>query len=361
MNHLYEIALTFIKGIGQSRIKHLLATHKSAEAIFGLPKVDMKIFGLGSISISRQEMNNALKRAEQEILFNEKNGIISHFIFDKSYPYRLKECEDAPIILYQRGQANLNSGKFVAVVGTRNATHYGKELTTKLIAEIPKSLADISIVSGLAYGIDGTAHKVAVKESINTIAVVAHGLDMLYPTQHRQLAERIVEQGGAIITEYPTQTIAEAGNFVQRNRIIAGISDATVIVESATKGGALLTANAANAYSREVFAFPGRVDDVYSQGCNNLIKTHRAQMITNTTDLLDMMGWTQSPTAIQPSLFVELTDEEQTIVEALRRSATGVNELSRELNIPIQKLISMLILLEFKGAVKALPGNVYKA
>lgn len=361
MKHLYEIALTFIKGVGPMRIKHLLATYKNAEAIFSLPKVDMKVFGLGSISISGQAMSEALKRAEQEVVFNEKNGITSHFILENSYPYRLKECEDAPIILYQRGQANLNFGKFVAVVGTRNITHYGKELTTNLITEIPKTLTDISIVSGLAYGVDSVAHKIAVKENINTIAVVAHGLDTLYPAPHRQLATRIVEQGGAIITEYPTKTNADAPNFVQRNRIIAGISDATVIVESAVKGGSLLTANAANTYNRDVFAFPGRADDKYSQGCNNLIKTYQAQLITNTADLLDIMGWTPSQKAVQPSLFVELTDEEQRIVEALRQEAIGTNELSRRLNIPIQKLVSMLVLLEFKGVIKSLPGNMYKA
>lgn len=362
MNHFYEIALTLIKGIGKIRIRNLISIYGSAEQVFSRKSINTRISGLGDIIISESDRDEALRRAEAEAKFIEKNNITTYFVLDEEYPYRLRECEDAPTILYRRGEANLDAEKLVAVVGTRNMTAYGRELTDNFICQIPKTIGNIAIVSGLAYGVDGEAHKAALRENIPTIAVVGHGLDMVYPKRHKQLAENILERGGAIVSEYPTNTVVDPSNFVQRNRIIAGLSDATVIIESACKGGALLTAQAANSYNRDVFAFAGRVDDKFSQGCNNLIKTNQAQMITDTADMLDILEWDRSPQKPQQaSMFVSLSDEEQRIVDKIRDIPASANDLSRTLGIPIQKLSGILVMLEFKGVIKMLPGNIYKA
>ena len=362
MNHFYEIALTLIKGIGKIRIRNLISIYGSAEQVFSRKSINTRISGLGDIIISESDRDEALRRAEAEVKFIEKNNITTYFVLDEEYPYRLRECEDAPTILYRRGEANLDAEKLVAVVGTRNMTAYGRELTDNFICQIPKTIGNIAIVSGLAYGVDGEAHKAALRENIPTIGVVGHGLDMVYPKRHKQLAENILERGGAIVSEYPTNTVVDPSNFVQRNRIIAGLSDATVIIESACKGGALLTAQAANSYNRDVFAFAGRVDDKFSQGCNNLIKTNQAQMITDTADMLDILEWDRSlRKPQQASMFVSLSDEEQRIVDKIRDIPASANDLSRALGIPIQKLSAILVMLEFKGVIKMLPGNIYKA
>lgn len=362
MSNLYNIALTFIKGIGSIGAKNLIAKYKYSENIFKEKShILAKVARVGQVLSNKTIKEEALRRADSEINFAIKNNIKIHYYLDPTYPYRLKECDDAPIILYQSGNIDLNYGHLLAVVGTRNITQYGKELTNNLISQIASYQTNTIIVSGLAYGVDGLAHRTAIKEDIPTIAVVAHGLDTLYPSQHKSLATHIIEKGGAIVTEYPSNTIPDAPNFVQRNRIIAGMSDATIVVESARKGGALLTAEAANSYNRDVFAFAGRVDDTFSEGCNNLIKNHQAQMITSADDIFKIMGWVQNHKKPQAELFVELTEEEQKVVSILRRNAISANELSREAGIPIQKLISILILLEFKGVVTALPGNIYKA
>lgn len=363
MSLLHTIALTFIKGIGPISAKMLIAKYKDSENIFK-ERLDIlaKTPKIGNAFSGNRVLSDALARAEEEMNFARKNNIRIYSYLDKEYPYRLQECEDSPIILYQYGSRNLNEGHVLAVVGTRNITHYGRELTSNLVSQTAGFRSNVAIVSGLAYGVDGAAHRAALKENIPTIAVVAHGLDRVYPAQHKGLAASIVRQGGAIITEYPSKTKPDAPNFVQRNRIIAGISDAVVVVESAEKGGALLTADAANSYNRDVFAFAGRTDDVFSVGCNNLIKSFRAQMITCADDIFLSMGWNHSCQKPQTELFPEeLTAEESDIVAILRKKPTEINELSRMVDIPIQKLISTLILLEFKGVVKALPGNIYKA
>ena len=357
----YCIALTFIKGVGPISARNLIAFFGDLEKVFTAKKADLQRFGkIGELLLNESIKNQAIKRAEEEILFAQKHNIVIHTFLDKTYPYRLKECEDAPIVLYSLGNADLNSGHFLAMVGTRNITSYGKEICSKFISELSVNQQDTAIVSGLAYGVDGCAHKAALAENMTTIAVVAHGLDTIYPAQHKGLAQKIIENGGAIVTEYAAKTKPEAGNFVQRNRIIAGLCDATVVVESAAKGGALLTASAANSYNRDVFAFPGRIDDDFSAGCNNLIKTNQAAMVTCAADIEDFMGWKKG-VAKEQTLFNDLTDEERRIVEILHLNPLNSNDLSRELKIPVQKMISTLIMMEFKGLVKALPGNLYKA
>lgn len=362
--YLYPIALTMMSGVGPVTAKSLIAHYGSAEAIFRLKSNEDFAELPKSLSALRDNSQKAeaLERAKQEIEFAEKEGLRILYYQNQNYPFRLKECEDAPIILYQKGSTNLNSPKLVAIVGTRNITPYGKEMTERLVAEIAAANPGVIIVSGLAYGVDGNAHKFSLKENLTTVGVVAHGLDELYPKRHIELARNMVESGGSIVSEYTTETFADPSQFVQRNRIIAGLCDTTIVIESAERGGALLTAYAANAYDRDVFALPGRVGDTFSQGCNNLIKQNLAQIITCGDDLSQAMGWTNAPNRRnEPELFVELTAEEQNVVEILRSSPMGLNELSREVGMPVQKLISMLVLLEFKGMVKQQPGNIYNA
>ncbi|MDR0830454.1 MAG: DNA-processing protein DprA [Prevotellaceae bacterium] len=360
MSLLHATALTFIKGIGPISAKTLLAHFGSFEAVFAENSAVLaKIPRIGNLLADQKIKNEALQRAEIELAFAEKNRIKVHLYTDKTYPFRLKECEDSPIVLYSLGADDLNSGHFLSVVGTRNVTAYGKEICAKIISELAENQKDTTIVSGLAYGTDACAHRAALNENLKTFAVVAHGLDTIYPSQHKSLAEKIIKSGGAIITEYPTKTVPEASNFVQRNRIIAGMCDATLVVESAARGGALLTASAANSYNRDVFAIAGRIGDTFSEGCNNLIKTNCAQMITSAADIEQFMSWEKGE-AKEQLLFTELTDEERKIVETLHSTPMSANDLSREMKIPVQKMVSTLILMEFKGLITALPGNFYK-
>ena len=360
---LYPIALTMLSGVGAITAKSLLARYGSAEEI--LKRDKLSIQGnqrLSQILSDSVQKNAALERAKRELDFIERNGLKALFLQNKDYPYRLRECEDSPIVLYQRGETNLNSVRMVAVVGTRNITPYGKEMVEQILRELSMAVPNIVIVSGLAYGVDGNAHKASLSNGMQTVGVVAHGLDDLYPKRHTDLARKMIDQGGAVVTEYHSKTFADPSQFVQRNRIIAGLSDSTIVIESAEKGGALLTAYAANAYNRDVFALPGRASDTFSQGCNNLIKRNQAQIITCGKDLLEAMCWTPSSRQMpEPELFVELTPDEQKVVEILRRKELGVGELSREVGMAVQKLVSMLVMLEFKGVVKQLPGNIYKA
>jgi DNA processing protein len=308
--------------------------------------------------------NKVLQRAEEEIEFIIKNNIRYYYFTDKDYPFRLKECPDAPLILYSKCSQNLNDAKFLGIVGTRKATEYGKGLCKKFINEL-STVPNLIIVSGLAYGIDINAHKAALDAGMPTIGIVAHGLDRIYPESHRSTAIKMIQHGG-LVTEYISKTNPDRQNFVQRNRIIAGLSDAVVVVESAVKGGALITADLANDYNRDVFAFPGRIDDEWSMGCNALIKTNRASLIDNTGDFLKSMGWGDkivAPQHLQQSLFVELTEDEQLIYAFLRKCPEGiqVNQLAVEIAFPFSKLTGTLLQMEFKMLVKCLPGGVYKA
>ena len=306
-----------------------------------------------------------LPRAEQEIEFIIKNKIRTNYFADKDYPYRLKECPDAPIILYSKGNCELNNAKFIGIVGTRNATEYGKELCCKLIADIAQNMPNAVIVSGLAYGVDICAHKAALDAGLPTIGAIGHGLDRIYPATHRSTAVKMLVNGG-LVTEYMSGTNPDRQNFVQRNRIIAGLCDASIVVESAAKGGALITAELANDYNRDVFAFPGRIGDEYSAGCNMLIKSNKATLIESANDLMKCMNWDiaapDKDKNIQVSLFPDLSDEEQEVVSLLRKYPDGVqvNELAILLNKPFSKVSSQMLEMEFKGLLKCLPGGIYK-
>ncbi|MDR3652881.1 MAG: DNA-processing protein DprA [Paludibacter sp.] len=362
----YKIGITLIKGIGNNLAKNLIAYIGSAEGVFKEKQQNLaKIPGIGDVLSREIVSHNVLTRAEQEIEFIEKNKIQTTYFTDRAYPFRLKECADSPIMIYTKGNCDFNNGKFVGIVGTRNATETGKENCKKLITDLALSQPNTIIVSGLAYGVDICAHKAALDAGLPTIGVIGHGLDRIYPATHRPTAVKML-QNGALVTEYLSLTNPDRQNFVQRNRIIAGLCDAIVVVESAARGGALITAEVANDYNRDVFAFPGRVTDEWSAGCNALIKTNKASLIESADDILNFMNWEKQDFAkapiIQTAMFLDLSDEEQTIVSTLRQNMDGLqlNEIAIQLEKPISKISSLLLGLEFKGIVKCLPGNLYR-
>lgn len=361
----YRIGLTLIHGIGNNLAKNLIAYLGNEEAVFKeKAKTLAKVPGIGQ-TLAREIANHqhALSRAEKEIEFMKKNGVECCYYADDEYPQRLRECFDAPLILYKRCNHDLNQARFIGVVGTRNATEYGKANCRKLISEL-KSVDNIVIMSGLAYGIDICSHKAALDNDIPTIGVVAHGLDRIYPGGHLGVARRMTDNGG-LITEYLSETNPDRQNFVQRNRIIAGMSDVVVVVESGPKGGALITAELANDYNREVLAFPGRSTDEWSKGCNMLIKKNKAMLVESAADLVQLMGWEKTNDLQKPrqtELFSELNDDEKLIVEILRQNDSGlqVNQLVHLSSLTFHKLSSKLLELEFKSIIKLMPGGIYK-
>ena len=305
--------------------------------------------------------------AEKEMEFIASKGIKLICFGDEAYPCRLAECADAPLVLHSLGNADLNARHIVSIVGTRHATEYGKALCENFVADLARFAPDTLIVSGLAYGIDVCAHRAALKAGLPTIGVLAHGLDRIYPGAHRATAKQMLENGG-LLTEFMSGTNSFPSNFVQRNRIVAGMADATVVVESASKGGSLITASLALGYDRDCFAFPGRVNDQYSQGCNELVSRNRAALITSAYDFVEAMNWDvatakKSPEERQIELFPDLSPDESAVMTALRDSSDGlqVNQMVVQLNIPINRLLPLLFEMEMKGLVKAVAGGCYRA
>ena len=305
--------------------------------------------------------------AEKEIEFIEKNNIRLICKGDKDYPYRLAECNDAPLVLHGMGNADLNAKHIVSIVGTRHASEYGKSVCENFVADLAKFVPGTLIVSGLAYGIDVCAHRAALKAGLPTVGVLAHGLDRIYPTAHRPTAKSMIENGG-LLTEFMSGTNPFPQNFVQRNRIVAGMADATVVIESASKGGSLITASLAQGYDRDCFAFPGRINDQYSQGCNELVSRNRAALITSAYDFVEAMNWEvatkkKSAEDLQTELFPDMSPEETAVMTALRENSDGlqVNQMVVQLNTPINKLLPLLFEMEMKGYIKAVAGGCYRA
>jgi DNA processing protein len=360
---LYKIALSVTPGIGGVLARNLVAYVGSVEGVFREPlKVLQKIPGIGEINARKIKDKNVLVQAEKEIFFIEKNKIDVFFYTDKNYPRRLKNCIDAPVLLYKKGKINLDEQYVVSIVGTRNATEYGKQVCDDLIRRFSERNYHILVVSGLAYGIDIQAHKSALKYNVPTVGVVGHGLDKLYPSLHRETAGKMMLNGG-LVSDFPSGTKIDPSNFIRRNRVIAGLADATIVVESATKGGALITAEIAASYNRDVFAFPGRSGDNYSKGCNHLIKHNGANLIEGIDDLEFFMGWEQNKNqaAVQSSLFVELTGDEEKLAGLLRKNGElFIDQIASELKMPVSKISSTLLSLEFKNVLTALPGKMYK-
>ena len=357
----YLIALSMIPGIGDARIKKLVAYCGGAKEVFSQRKQFLeKIPSIGNKIAASVSSKDVLDQAEKELEYAEKHGVSAISFLDKEYPARLKHCTDSPVVLYKKGNGSINPPRSVAIVGTRNATREGKETTEKLVEELAK--ADVTIVSGLAYGVDITAHKASLKFNTPTIGCLAHGLDRIYPQVHSSTAEEMLETG-ALITDFPIGTNPDRENFPKRNRIVAGMADATVVVEAAAKGGALITAELANGYNRDVFAIPGRVSDQYSEGCNNLIKYLKASLITTGADVLHSMNWDSAePTKkqSQTKLLVDLTDEQEKVVSVLREQNHTIDRLTVLSELPMSKVASILLELEFEGIVSTLPGKVYK-
>lgn len=363
---LCSLALTQIPGLGLIGACNLVKNMGNASAVFEhrteLPQL---IPGVSAKLISALNRPQAFERAEQELMFCEKNHIQCLTLQDEKYPSRLRECDDAPLVLFYRGNADLNGLHIINMVGTRHATPYGQDICVRFLTELSQVCPDVLVVSGLAYGIDIHAHRAALQNQLKTIGVLAHGLDRIYPAEHRKTAVSMLEQGG-LLTEFMSGTNPDRQNFVKRNRIVAGMSDATIVIESAAKGGALITAELAGSYHRDCFAFPGRIQDEFSIGCNHLIKTNQATLLTSAQELVECMGWNGTPVkkeeAIQQELFIELTETEESIVKRLRTAPDGlqINTLVVDTNIPVNRMSGLLFELELKGVVRALAGGVYR-
>jgi len=359
-----KIALTMIPQIGPKLVRRLVSYAGSVEAVFNEKRRFLeKIPGIGEVRATHFDSKKLLSGAEKELQYIQKEGILSLFYLDKDYPVRLRECEDAPVIIYVKGTVDFNVSKVISIVGTRNASEYGKSCTEEIVAYLAAQYPDLLVVSGLAYGIDIAAHKAALKYNIKTIAALAHGFRFIYPSLHSNYAKKIVAQG-ALVTEFQSDCKPDPGNFVSRNRIIAGLADATLIVESAVKGGALITADLANSYNREVFAVPGRSSDILSGGCNNLIKQNKAALAENGSDIEFAMGWymeKKKPVLIQKSFFIQLKPEEEKIMQYLQEKGDSpLDEIGISLGMPVAMVSATLLNLEFSGLVKTLPGKYYR-
>lgn len=358
---IYQIGITLIPGVGDINGKKLISYCGSAEAVFKeKKKALLKIPGIGESTVTAILTQNVLDRSEEEISFIEKYKITPLFFTSKTYPQRLKHCVDSPLMLYYKGNADLNSGKIISIVGTRRASDYGKEICNKIIEDL--AALNIIVVSGLAYGIDSKAHQAALNYNLETVGVLAHGLDRIYPYSNRALAEKMIYSGG-LITDFMSRTNPDRENFPKRNRIIAGMSDALVVIETAMKGGALITANIANSYNRDVFAVPGKLTDKYSEGCNFLIKTNKAALIQSARDIQYIMGWEpkEVKSSRQQKLFEELTPEEVLVMKLINENEeSGIDHIVFQSKLTPSKIAAILLNLEFKGMVKSLPGKIYK-
>lgn len=359
---LYQIALTLIPHIGDIHAKALVNHFGNAEDIFKAKKKELEeIEGIGSVRARSIKAFSGFKMAEEEIAFIEKYKITPLFITGADYPRRLLNCYDSPVLLYYRGTADLNQAKIVALVGTRNNNEYGKAVCEKLVEDLAGE--NVLIVSGLAFGIDSIAHKTSLKNDLETVAVLAHGLDRIYPSQNKSLAKDIIEHGG-LLTDFRSKTNPDKQNFPRRNRIVAGISDAIVVVESSIKGGSLITAELANSYNKDVFAIPGRTNDSKSEGCNYLIKHNKAGLITSTNDLLENMGWKEYkklPAKKQRELFIELTKDERIIIDILQlQEQIHIDELFLKSGLSSSAVASALLTLEMQNIIISIPGKMYK-
>lgn len=359
---LYQIGLTMINGIGGILARQLLNAFGDAESVFKEKRQSLeRVPGIGTLLAEEIKRPEVLQRAEKEISFMEKAQITPLLLEDRDYPERLKECPDAPLVLYYKGKANLNVPHVLSIVGTRHATPYGQESVEHLLEGLQSFYPDILIISGLAYGIDIKAHRSALACHFPTVGVLAHGLDRIYPSVHRQTAVSMLEEGG-LLTDFPSGTEPERVNFLKRNRIIAGLSDATIVIESARKGGSLVTADIAFSYNREIFAFPGRNNDLYSAGCNELIRKNKAGLITSAEDLIEALGWQNQirKTPKQAELFFDDSPEVQQILGLLQEhKELHINQLSKYAQTPLPQLSLLLFDLEMNGRIKTLPGNMY--
>ncbi len=357
---LYQIALNQVPQIGDVHAKNLLQHFGSAQAVFKAKANELSLLeGIGIVRAKQIKDFGNFKLAEQELVFIEKYKIKPLSILDEDYPQRLLQCYDSPVVLYYKGNANLNHSKILAVVGTRKNTDYGKNSCEQIIEELKDQ--NVIIVSGLAHGIDSIAHKAALKNNLSTVGVLAHGLDRIYPAVNAPVAKQMLEQGG-LLTEYLSNTNPDKQNFPMRNRIVAGMADALLIIESSKKGGALITAELANGYNREVFALPGRNTDKVSEGCNYLIKYNKAILITSASDILKNMGWQgKKVKPKQRELFIQLSKEEELIINVLKEKETvHIDEIYIKTGLNSSAVAQALLMLEMQSVISSMPGKLYK-
>lgn len=358
---LYQIAITLVPNIGPVQAKILIEHFGNAENIFKASKKELgSIEGIGEVRAKSIKFFDDFSMVKKEIDFVEKYKIQTFFLTDETYPKRLLNCYDSPTLLYYRGNADVNSSRIINIIGTRNNTEYGRQVTEQLIDEL-QSL-QVVIVSGLAYGIDAIAHKSAVQNNLSTIGVLAHGLDIIYPATHTGLAKQMLQNGG-LLTEFKKETLPDKHNFPKRNRIVAGMSDATIVVETAVKGGSMITAELANGYNRDVFAFPGKITDSKSAGCNHLIKNNKAVLLTDARQLIEMLGWDtkKAKPKKQKELFISLTSDEQVLVNVLKQKETvHIDEIFLKSGLTSSTVAAAMLNLEFQNVVTSLPGKMYR-
>jgi DNA processing protein len=358
---LFQIALTLVPNIGDVHAKALLGRYGNAASVFKAKRKDLENQeGIGIVRANSIKSFCSFERCEEEIRFIEQFRITPLFISSPNYPRRLLNCYDSPALLYYRGNADLNNPRIVSVVGTRNNSEYGKAVCEKLIEDLKQE--NILVVSGLAFGIDTIAHKASLKNNLATIGVLAHGLDRIYPAQNKSLAKQMVDQGG-LLTEFTSNTIPDKQNFPRRNRIVAGICDALIVIETGRKGGSLITAELANSYNKDVFSIPGRINDSKSEGCNYLVKSNKASLITGAGDLLETMNWKENVKGrriIQRKLFVELTTDEKILVDLLeKQESIQIDQLYSRSGLSSGAVAAALLMLEMNGLVNSLPGKIY--
>ncbi|MBX3257240.1 MAG: DNA-processing protein DprA [Chitinophagaceae bacterium] len=359
---LYLLSLTLIPNIGEVHANELLNHYGSAKAIFTARKSELdKLPGIGTIRSHSVKSFKDFSKAESELKFIEKYKITVLTRQDSRYPQKLLRCYDAPVVLYYKGNANLNASKILSVIGTRNNSDYGRETTIRIIEELENN--EVLIASGLAYGIDTIAHKTALKTGNATLGVLAHGLDRIYPASNKSLAKEMLDNGG-LLTDFMSGCKPDKQNFPKRNRIVAGIADATIVIETDINGGSMITAELANNYNRDVFAVPGRTTDAKSRGCNYLIRSNKAALVTSGKDILDFMNWNRSApskTALQKKLFVDLSPDEDMIIKMLtEKQQMHIDEINYNCNINSSAVASAILNLELQGIIVSMPGKMYK-
>lgn len=360
-----RIAFSFLRGMNVTLGRELLRLCGSEERFFAMSESELRNLTHSSAEVySKDYRTKVLAKAEAEALFVRSHSVGTLYFTDEDYPQRLLDCDDAPVLIYSSGQTDLNHCQAIGIVGTRHATPYGADFTRRLVRELAQKLDNPVIISGLAYGIDIAAHRAALEAGIPTVAVMATAISSIYPAEHRASAVDIVRSSGMLLTEYSSRRVIHRANFLERNRIVAGMSDCLIVSESAEKGGALVTAQLAADYNRDVFAVPGRVNDRYSCGCNRIIASGMARLLTGADDIIAAMGWTAKrpkKETSQPALPIALNPDEELIVRFLETTDdASLAQLTAATGFPIARLMSMLIDMEFRGLLLSLPGAKYR-
>lgn len=357
----YQVALTLISGIGVVQAKQLIDHFGTPESVFKAKRKELDLLeGIGEVRARQIKDFNNFATAEKEVEFCEKHHIQPLFLTDKNYPQRLLNCYDSPTLLYYRGNADLNNSKIISIIGTRSNSDYGKQITEKFIEDIQSQ--NVLILSGLAFGIDAIAHKAAIHNNMATVGVLAHGLDTIYPALHKSLAKEMLLKGG-LLTEFRKDSSPDKYSFPRRNRIVAGMSDTTIVIETAVRGGSMITAEMAYNYNRDLFALPGKVTDSKSSGCLKLIQQNKAVLFTNASDFMKEMGWEQTTVfpQKQKELFVELNEDEKMIISILKDEvSTPIDELYLRSGLSSSSVAAAILNLELQNVIVSLPGKMYR-